>query len=758
MTRYAACALGVLAWACALGAHGEPGAKRFFAPEDEIGLTLFDPLREAPIQLSPNGEYVAVWSQRGVLDRNVVENTIRFYSTKRVLQYLRSPDVDGEAPTERVLTRAADKGPVIHEWRWLQDSSGVAFLEGLPRGCKRLQVYELDADRTELLSEPADCITAHDVRDRKHFVYSAVLERPSAGNLSEAQPAVTVGTGRSLFDLLLPNDERYRPNPATGLWAVIDGRRFPVSREGQPIVRASEGTTGNGELILSPNGEELLTALPVEKVSATWERLYPPPIARAPYRLRTGEQGAEFVRIDLKSGAVRSVVGAPTAEAGGWWLNGDNTVARASWSADGKSIVLPATYVPSSNGLPSAPCVAVVEVSTGQASCVVRFETAGAPSSSETPQRVLGASFKSSDTIEVTFGDLDQRHERVSYRRADRKKWSVVAVGKPGGAAIRRGALALTVRQGLNEPPRLFASARGRTRVIWDPNPQLKDIELGEARILTWTDKGGRSWIGGLYVPERKHGTRGLPLVIQTHGFNSDAFAPSGWYPTAFAARSLQAAGILVLQVREDCVMSRPDEADCALAAYASAVDELVKRDLIDPARIGIIGFSRTCYYVMEALTRHAVPIAAASITDGLMLTYFQYMAGEGLFGDGIAAGSDAVIGASPFGRGLEQWMARSPGFRLDQINAPLMVSATGPGSLLTMWEPYAGLRYLKRPVDLLMLNTDEHVLTNPAVRLASQESSVDWFRFWLRNEKDPAAGKEAQYRRWELLRGVDAL
>ena len=50
------------------------------------------------------------------------------------------------------------------------------------------------------------------------------------------------------------------------------------------------------------------------------------------------------------------------------------------------------------------------------------------------------------------------------------------------------------------------------------------------------------------------------------------------------------------------------------------------------------------------------------------------------------------------------------------------------------MWEPYAVLRRLNKPVDLIVLNTDEHVLTNPVIRLASQVGSVDWFRFWLQD------------------------
>jgi hypothetical protein len=50
-------------------------------------------------------------------------------------------------------------------------------------------------------------------------------------------------------------------------------------------------------------------------------------------------------------------------------------------------------------------------------------------------------------------------------------------------------------------------------------------------------------------------------------------------------------------------------------------------------------------------------------------------------------------------------------------------------------------------------LNTDEHVLTNPSVRLASQGGSVDWFRFWLQDYEDPVPPKAEQYARWRELR-----
>jgi hypothetical protein len=51
------------------------------------------------------------------------------------------------------------------------------------------------------------------------------------------------------------------------------------------------------------------------------------------------------------------------------------------------------------------------------------------------------------------------------------------------------------------------------------------------------------------------------------------------------------------------------------------------------------------------------------------------------------------------------------------------------------------------------LVNTDEHVITNPVERLASQGLSVDWFRFWLQGYENPDPAKADQYKRWRELK-----
>ena len=98
-------------------------------------------------------------------------------------------------------------------------------------------------------------------------------------------------------------------------------------------------------------------------------------------------------------------------------------------------------------------------------------------------------------------------------------------------------------------------------------------------------------------------------------------------------------------------------------------------------------------------------------------------------------------------------------GFKMDKIETPLQVVALDDHwSLMGMWEQYASLRHLGKPVDLIVIPDSEHVMTNPGERMASQGGTVDWFRFWLKGEEDPDPAKADQYKRWRELRRVQEI
>ncbi|MGH3426124.1 MAG: prolyl oligopeptidase family serine peptidase, partial [Terriglobales bacterium] len=283
---------------------------------------------------------------------------------------------------------------------------------------------------------------------------------------------------------------------------------------------------------------------------------------------------------------------------------------------------------------------------------------------------------------------------------------------------------------------------------LWDPNPQLKSMALGEASVFRWRDTSGHRWVAGLLKPPNYSTGERYPLVIQTHGFTPTEFITDGSYTTAFAARPLAACGIVVLQTEDNNThIATARESTDQLMGYASAIKELDGLGLIDPKRVGIIGFSRTGYYVEAALVEKPQLFAAASFADGSQESYLQ-----ALFWDVTATEASHIYSAPPYGAGLQEWTRRAPGFRLNRVRAPVIMTMIGPTSLIFGWEMYASLQLQKKAVDLVYIPEGRHVLQKPLERLASQQTTVDWFRFWLQGYEDPASTKGEQYRRWERL------
>jgi dipeptidyl aminopeptidase/acylaminoacyl peptidase len=285
-------------------------------------------------------------------------------------------------------------------------------------------------------------------------------------------------------------------------------------------------------------------------------------------------------------------------------------------------------------------------------------------------------------------------------------------------------------------------------------------MKLGEATVYHWKDADGVEWTGGLikpvdYIPGKRY-----PFVIQTHGFSDGIFkgVTDGAFPTAMAARPLASAGIMVLQVPDNRgnEFATSSEAQRHVEGFRSAIAQLTSEGLIDPKRVGIIGFSRTCWYVESVLIKYPTLFAAATIVDGVDESYMQYR----LFAqeaESFVEEFEKINQAKPIREGLQKWLALAPGFHLDRIETPVRIEAIGPRSVLLEWEIYSSLQQQGKPVDLIYIPNGQHILQKPLDRLASQQGNVDWFRFWLKGQE----GNEnpiprADYHRWNSLRDLD--
>ena len=69
-----------------------------------------------------------------------------------------------------------------------------------------------------------------------------------------------------------------------------------------------------------------------------------------------------------------------------------------------------------------------------------------------------------------------------------------------------------------------------------------------------------------------------------------------------------------------------PKEGSDQIAGFESAVEKLAREGVIDPARVGVIGLHRTRTRVLGSYGFRQPKLAAASLTDGVTMGYFEYI------------------------------------------------------------------------------------------------------------------------------------
>jgi len=361
--------------------------------------------------------------------------------------------------------------------------------------------------------------------------------------------------------------------------------------------------------------------------------------------------------------------------------------------------------------------------------------------------------------VDVQYGDGGPGLEKFYYSNTAPSRDESRAAA-PGQVVP---SLEVFVRQSLNQPPVLFASSGIRELALWNPNPQLAKLDMGTAEAYEWTDQDGRAIKGVLFKPSDWTPGRRYPLVIEARSYHQDRFFVDGTYPTAVAARAMVEDGMLVLQAGEPAMREKDMFVGAtarALEGYEAAIRKLSAAGMIDPARVGIIGFSRTCDNVLYAIAKRPNLFAAATSANGLTYGPMQYLSAvDESLDPRLLEQFERHYGGKPLGSGLQQWVSENAVFQAAHVQTPLRVETHDPefgAQILTDWEPFAALRSLDKPVDLIVLPYATHVVSMPSDLEESQQGDVDWFRFWLQGYEDPDNTKAEQYRRWERLCHVE--
>jgi dipeptidyl aminopeptidase/acylaminoacyl peptidase len=180
-----------------------------------------------------------------------------------------------------------------------------------------------------------------------------------------------------------------------------------------------------------------------------------------------------------------------------------------------------------------------------------------------------------------------------------------------------------------------------------------------------------------------------------------------------------------------------------------SAIAMLAARNLIDPERVGLVGFSRGGFEAYLAISHKGPYRLRAAVIDDAFSGSYANMLFERAQGLPSLQSYTSLYGAA-FWERPERWLANELTFNVSKIEAPTLISVHDAQSALASSDVIGAFSLNHRPFDFLVYPGATHVLRRPTQRLASQQATLDWMRFWLKGEL-PDDGDRAQ--RWLLLR-----
>jgi hypothetical protein len=687
-------------------------------------------------QFSPDKTRFVVVVRKGDVHKNSNEFSLLLWHTKDIYSSLK--------PETLLTLDSTSNRPAIQAVRWQKDGETLLFLGEHPGETQQLYRFNCRTRELRMVTRSPTNVLSYGVGGEDLIAYTAEpLPNTDASSWQRL--------GRPISTQLITDVMLGRPDEE---WS--DHVRVVLQHEGHP-----EGSSTLAEKFLmpfpgpddqpvvSPDGRYVLLLTLGEDIPASWRDYLDSRMQKwTHWKIAPGQYSMllRYTLFDTKEHTQSHLINAPISIGG--------RGSEAIWLADSRSVVITNSYLPLENvsheereARLKSPFVAEIKVPSGVVTKISSKEL-----------KLMGQDQSTNDLIfeEGRINPKSSGAGEIHFRKHGDRWEDVSAVRNTESTPV------ISLEEGLNLAPRIVATEVGQqSRILLDLNPQFGNLAFGREERIRWKARDGHEVEGGLYYPVDFVPGRRYPLVIQTHGFQPDRFEIDGPYTSAFAAQPLAGKGIMVVQAeapdRAEVIdhLATPKEVEWRVSAYEGAIDDLDSKGLIDRARVGIMGFSRTCWYVKYALTHSDFHYATASVSDGIDMGYFTYaaMANRGYPDDEI----EQIAGAIPNGTGMEPWVRDAPDFSIDKLpsDVPVRVVAGYPLDVLVEWEWFAMMKRLQKPVDMVVFLDGIHVLEKPLNRLISQDGNVDWFDFWLNGHEDPDPIKAGQYERWRKLREV---
>ena len=351
----------------------------------------------------------------------------------------------------------------------------------------------------------------------------------------------------------------------------------------------------------------------------------------------------------------------------------------------------------------------------------------------QTPERILVTEYVGGGSA-ISELSLANNSVRTIWKGAE----GVHAFGNfPNFALSRDGKFAAAVRSTYNSSPEIFAGPLGEWRQLTNNNSGLQ-ASWGKAESVEWTNEGFNVQ-GWLLPPAQVDAGKKYPMVVLIHGGPSSVtiseWPASFGMPRAIIA-ALSARGYYVFlpnprgsygQGEEFTRANVKDFGGGDLRDTMAGIDMVTKKYPVDPARLGVTGWSYGGFMTMWTVTqtnRFRAAVAGAGIAN------WQSYYGQNLIDQWMIPFFGASVYDDP-----AVYEKSSPIRFIKNVKTPTLIivgerDAECPAS--QSYEFWHALKTLGVATQLIVCPGEGHLFIEPKNQADRMDRTVAWFDKYL--------------------------
>jgi dipeptidyl aminopeptidase/acylaminoacyl peptidase len=293
------------------------------------------------------------------------------------------------------------------------------------------------------------------------------------------------------------------------------------------------------------------------------------------------------------------------------------------------------------------------------------------------------------------------------------------------------------------------AGNRSAWKRLTDANPQVRTFQLGETEAVQWKSTDGKTVEGILVKPVGYETGKKYPLIVQIHGGPASAdvlsfHSSNTSYPSVYAA-----AGYFVLMPNYRGSTNYGERFKMEIVEHyfnqgyddiMTGVDHLIGQGMVDPNRMGVMGWSAGGHWSNWILT-HTNRFKAISTGAGAMNWTSMYAETD------VQRIREYYFRGKPYDNFEYLWDI-SPLKYIKNAKTPTLIHVVDGDPRVPRpqsEELHMGLKKLGVPTEFFVYPGTTHGITEPRNQVVKMMAEFNWFEKWMK-------GKDGWFTWKELL------